>query len=98
VPDECVRLGERASHSRDGPRTIICSSWARSPLAGSNRWSLGGEAESWTGPTLHIAGMGSSYILMPTAFYVRQCKNLPLWRDLPPIAYGGCRSLSGVQS
>jgi len=40
---------------------------------------------SW--PTLHVVGMGSSYILMFTAFYVDNGKNLPLWRDLPPIAY-----------
>ncbi|HEX2815479.1 MAG TPA: hypothetical protein VHN39_03735 [Phenylobacterium sp.] len=42
----------------------------------------------WSGwPRLHIAGMGSSYILLLTAFYVDNGKNLPLWRDLPPIAY-----------
>jgi len=31
--------------------------------------------------------MGLSYILMLTAFYVDNGKNLPLWRDLPYIAY-----------
>jgi len=36
---------------------------------------------------LHIIGMGSSYILMLTAFYVDNGKNLPLWKELPPIAY-----------
>jgi hypothetical protein len=36
---------------------------------------------------LHITGMGLSYILMLTAFYVDNGKNLPLWRELPPIAY-----------
>jgi hypothetical protein len=36
---------------------------------------------------LHITGMGSSYALLLTAFYVDNGKNLPLWRDLPPIAY-----------
>lgn len=36
---------------------------------------------------LHIAGMGISYILLLTAFYVDNGKSLPLWRDLPPIAY-----------
>lgn len=35
----------------------------------------------------HIGGMGSSYVLMLTAFYVDNGKNLPVWRDLPPIAY-----------
>jgi hypothetical protein len=32
---------------------------------------------------LHISGMGASYILMLTAFYVDNGKNLPLWRELP---------------
>jgi hypothetical protein len=42
----------------------------------------------WPGwPRLHIAGMGSSYVLLLTAFYVDNGKNLPIWRDLPPIAY-----------
>jgi hypothetical protein len=36
---------------------------------------------------LHIIAMGSSYILMLTAFYVDNGKNLPLWKELPPIAY-----------
>ncbi len=38
-------------------------------------------------PTLHIAGMGSSYVLLLTAFYVDNGKNLPLWKELPLIAY-----------
>jgi hypothetical protein len=36
---------------------------------------------------LHIAGMGLSYILMLTAFYVDNGKSLPLWRELPQIAF-----------
>lgn len=36
---------------------------------------------------LHITGMGMSYVLLLTAFYVDNGKNLPLWRDLPPIAF-----------
>jgi peptidoglycan/LPS O-acetylase OafA/YrhL len=36
---------------------------------------------------LHITGMGLSYILLGTAFYVDDGRNLPLWKDLPPIAY-----------
>jgi uncharacterized membrane protein len=35
---------------------------------------------------LHITGMGASYVLLLTAFYVDNGKNLPLWRTLPPIA------------
>jgi hypothetical protein len=36
---------------------------------------------------LHITGMGSSYVLLLIAFYVDNGKSLPLWRDLPPVAY-----------
>jgi len=41
-----------------------------------------------TGRTrIHVAAMGSSYILMLIAFYVDNGKDLPLWRNLPHIAY-----------
>ena len=36
---------------------------------------------------LHISGMGVSYVLLLTAFYVDNGKSLPLWRDLSPIFY-----------
>ena len=36
---------------------------------------------------LHISGMGTSYILLLTAFYVDNGKSLPLWQELPPIAF-----------
>lgn len=44
--------------------------------------------QRWRGwVRLHIIGMGLSYILLLTAFYVDNGKSLPLWQDLPPIAY-----------
>jgi hypothetical protein len=36
---------------------------------------------------LHITGMGLSYILLLTAFYVDNGKSLPLWKEFPPITY-----------
>ncbi len=36
---------------------------------------------------VHLAGMGVSYILMLTAFYVETGDQLPLWKELPPILY-----------
>ena len=36
---------------------------------------------------VHLTGMGMSYTLLLTAFYVDNGKSLPLWRELPPIAY-----------
>ena len=44
----------------------------------------------------HIGGMATSYILMLTAFYVDNGKNLPLWRELPPIAYWIVPALIGL--
>lgn len=35
----------------------------------------------------HITGMGVSYILLLTAFYVDNGRSLPLWKDLPVISY-----------
>jgi len=45
---------------------------------------------------LHITGMGTSYVLLLTAFYVDNGKNLPLWRDLPPIAFWFIPAAIGV--
>jgi len=50
-------------------------------MARRKRWS------NWV--KLPITGMGMSYVLLLTAFYVDNRKNLPLWRDLLPIAYLG---------
>ncbi|MEQ1864200.1 MAG: DUF2306 domain-containing protein [Micropepsaceae bacterium] len=49
---------------------------------------------SWTG--IHITGMGSSYILLLTAFYVDNGRQLPLWRDLPYWTYWTLPALVGV--
>ena len=38
-------------------------------------------------PRLHLTFMAASYVLMLTAFYVDNGKNLPLWRELPQIAF-----------
>jgi uncharacterized membrane protein len=47
-------------------------------------------------PRLHPTGMGASYIFMLTAFYVDNGKNLPLWRELPEIAFWVLPSAIGV--
>ena len=44
----------------------------------------------------HVAGMGLSYIVMLTAFYVDNGKTLPIWRDLPPLAYWLVPSVVGL--
>ena len=36
---------------------------------------------------VHITGMGLSYVVMLTVFYVDKGKNLLLWRELPQIAF-----------
>jgi hypothetical protein len=44
-----------------------------------------GRWHNWA--AFHISGMGLSYVLLMTAFYVDNGRNLPLWKELPPIAY-----------
>jgi hypothetical protein len=48
-------------------------------LARRKRW------DNWV--RVHITGMGMSYVILLTAFYVDNGKILPLWRSLPSIAY-----------
>jgi hypothetical protein len=50
--------------------------------------------QSWA--RVHIVGMGASYIVMLTAFYVDNGPNLPLWRELPPIALWMLPALIGT--
>src|SRR5262249_9161280 len=38
-------------------------------------------------PRVHLAGMGTSYILPLTAFYVDNGPNLPVWRELPTVTF-----------
>jgi hypothetical protein len=45
---------------------------------------------------IHVTCMGLSYILLLTAFYVDNGKNLPLWRSLPPITYWVIPFIVGV--
>jgi hypothetical protein len=44
----------------------------------------------------HICGMGASYILLLTAFYVDNGHSLPGWRDLPVIAYWTAPAIVGI--
>jgi uncharacterized membrane protein len=60
-----------------GALSLTAASIARTALR--QRW------RRWV--ELHVTGMGLSYILMLTAFYVDNGKNLPLWRELPQIAF-----------
>jgi hypothetical protein len=39
----------------------------------------------WT--TAHVAGMGVSYMVLLTAFYVDNGPRLPIWKELPPAAF-----------
>ncbi len=48
---------------------------------------LGRSAIRNGGPRLHLTGMASSFVLMLTAFYVDNGKNLPVWKELPQIAF-----------
>jgi hypothetical protein len=39
----------------------------------------------WVG--LHLTGMSASYVLLLTAFYVDNGRNLPVWQRLPHLVY-----------
>jgi len=45
---------------------------------------------------LHISCMGVSYILLLTAFYVDNGKNLPLWNKLPQLAFWVLPAATGI--
>jgi hypothetical protein len=47
-------------------------------------------------PRWHMCGMGLSYIVLLTAFYVDNGRSLPLWRDLPTLAYWLTPSVIGL--
>jgi hypothetical protein len=46
--------------------------------------------------SIHVIGMGLSYVVLLTAFYVDNGKSLPVWRDLPPITYWLAPSMVGL--
>lgn len=50
--------------------------------------------KGWT--SFHIFGMGSSYIVLLTAFYVDNGPHLPVWDRLPAIAYWTLPGLVGL--
>jgi len=50
--------------------------------------------KGWT--SFHILGMGVSYIVLLTAFYVDNGPHLPLWDRLPALAYWTLPSLVGL--
>jgi hypothetical protein len=60
-----------------GALSLMAATVARTALR--QRW------RNWV--RLHITGMGFSYTLMLTAFYVDNGKNLPLWKELPQVAF-----------
>ena len=53
--------------------------------ASLGRWAVRSRGHS--GLALHVAAMGISYVTLLTAFYVDNGRNLPLWRELPQIAF-----------
>jgi hypothetical protein len=60
----------------------------------TGRAALRGHWVGW--PRIHMTGMGLSYILLLTAFYVDNGPNLPVWRHLPALAYWLAPSLVGL--
>jgi hypothetical protein len=81
-----VRWAENYHLFALGALSLAAATLARTALR--QRW------RNWV--RLHITGMGLSYILMLTAFYVDNGKNLPLWRELPQWAFWVLPTLFGV--
>jgi uncharacterized membrane protein len=81
-----VRWAENYHLFALGALSLAAATLARTALR--RRW------RNWV--RLHITGMGLSYILMLTAFYVDNGKNLPLWRELPQWAFWVLPTLFGV--
>lgn len=53
--------------------------------ATAGRWAVRRQRRGWV--VAHILGMSGSYVVLITAFYLDNAKNLPLWRDLPTVAF-----------
>jgi hypothetical protein len=47
-------------------------------------------------PVIHVLGMGFSYILLITAFYVDNGKFLPVWKNMPHIVYWTLPAIVGI--
>jgi len=45
---------------------------------------------------VHATSMASSYVVLLTAFYVDNGRNIPVWRDMPTIAYWLTPTLVGA--
>jgi hypothetical protein len=59
--------------------------------------AYGARKKRWPGwLTMHMVGMGLSYIVLLTAFYVDNGPRLPLWDRLPTIAFWIGPSLIGL--
>lgn len=58
------------------------------------RWARQRRFPSWV--RWHVGGMGMSYVIMLTAFYVDNGPHLPLWDRLPAVVYWTLPSLIGI--
>jgi len=90
----CVTAGALASvrWSDDYPLFILGAASLLAAWLG--RIARRKRLRSWA--RLHIAGMGSSYVLLLTAFYVDNARQLPLWRALPTWSYWSLPAAIGV--
>ena len=69
-----------------GALSLVSATVARSAVPRDGRGSV----------RVHLSGMGLSYILLLTAFYVDNGRNLPLWRDLPTWTYWLLPAIVGI--
>jgi primosomal protein N' len=63
-------------------------------VASVGRTALRQQWRNWI--RVHIVCMGTSYIVLLTAFYIDNSKNLPLWKILPPLVVWLLPSVVGL--
>ena len=82
----CFRLhGGAFSDALDGRLRVVHSGILVVP--GGISWPYGSKKTLAVLGAVPISGMGASYILLLTAFYVDNGRKLPLWRELPQLAF-----------
>jgi len=97
----CVATGAitMLSEKRPGRHPKVGTAYFWSLVAVFVSATLGRMArrQRWRGwIRLHLTGMGLSYILLLTAFYVDNGHCLPVWKDLPSFTYWVTPGVVGI--
>jgi uncharacterized membrane protein len=81
---------------------LVATRWPRFPhllvlgIVAAALAGIGYATRRRPSPSVHLAAMGASYIVMLTAFYVDNGPKLPLWNKLPAISFWFLPSALGI--